>query len=76
MTPDGTTAVSRRADIVDIPKRKKFYGFSRSAFGTVHLRTDGNQLLVWTDSALVDLKEAYRFDLTKNPPKLESVDAI
>lgn len=76
MTPAGTTAVSRKVDVVDIPTRKKFFGFSRSAFGTVHLRTDGKQLLVWTDSALVDLKEAYRFDLTKNPPQLKSVDAI
>ena len=76
MTPNGTTAVSRKVDVVDLPKRKKFYGFSRSAFGTVHLRTDGDRLLVWTDSALVTLKEAYQFDLTKNPPKLESVDAI
>ncbi len=76
MTPNGTTAVSRKADVVDLRKGKKFYGFSRSAFGTVHLRTDGNQLLVWTDSALVDLKEAYQFDLTKDPPRLESVDAI
>lgn len=76
MTANGTTAVRRNADVVDIPTRKKFFGFSRSAFGTVHLRTDGKHLLVWTDSALVDLKEAYRFDLTTNPPKLESVDAI
>ena len=76
MTAEGTTAVSRKIDVVDIPTRKKFFGFSRSAFGTVHLRTDGNQLLVYTDSALVDMKEAYRFDLTKTPPKLESVDAI
>jgi hypothetical protein len=76
MTPDGTTAVSRKVDVVNLPKRKKFYGFSRSAFGAVHMRTDGNRLLVWTDSALVNLKEAYQFDLTRNPPKLESVDAI
>jgi hypothetical protein len=33
-------------------------------------------MLVWTDSALVDLKEAYRFDLTTTPPRLEAVDAL
>lgn len=76
MTDDGTTAVSRGAEIVDLPARDKFFAFSRSAFGTVHLRTDGKRLLVWTDSALVDLKEAYRFDLTTTPPRLEAVDAL
>lgn len=40
------------------------------------MRTDGKRLLVWTDSALVDLKEAYRFDLTKSPPRLESIAPI
>ena len=46
MTAEGTTAVSRKIDVVDIPTRKKFFGFSRSAFGTVHVRTDGKRLLV------------------------------
>ena len=68
--------MTRNADIVDPPTRRKFYSFSRSADGPVPPRPDGNRLLVWTDSALVHLKEAYRFDLTKDPPKLESVDAI
>jgi hypothetical protein len=76
MTDDGTTAVDRGAEIVDLPTRDKFFSFSRSAFGTVHLRTDGKRMLVWTDSALVDLKEAYRFDLTTTPPRLEAVDAL
>jgi hypothetical protein len=76
MTADGTTALSRGVPAVDIPDRKKFFSFSRSAFGTVHMRTDGRKLLVWTDSALVDLKEAYRIDLTKRPPRLESIVPI
>ena len=73
MTPDGVAAVKRRVPLVNIPVRKKFYGFSRSAFGTVHIRTDGKRLLVWTDSALADMKEAYTFDLTQAKPKLASV---
>jgi hypothetical protein len=76
MKPDGTTAVSRGAPIVDLTPPRQFFGFSRSAFGTVHVRTDGKDLLVWTDSALADLKEAYRFDLTASPPVLEEVAAI
>ena len=76
MKPNGTTAVSRGAPIVDVTAPKQFFGFSRSAFGTVHVRTDGKDLLVWTDSALADLKEAYRFDLTATPPVLEEVVAI
>jgi ribonuclease BN (tRNA processing enzyme) len=76
MTAQGTTAVSRNADIVDLADRQRFYSFSRSAFGTVHLRTDGDHLLIWADSALDKLKEAYRFDLRVTPPRLEEVDPI
>ncbi len=74
MTPAGVAAIKRGVDLVDVPTRKSFYGFSRSAFGTVHLRTDGKRLLVWTDSALADMKEAYSFDLTAAKPVLSSVD--
>lgn len=76
MKPEGTTAVSRGAPVVDLPERGEFFSFSRSAFGTVHLRTDGSQLLVWTDSALANLKEAYRFDLTTTPPTLHEVKVL
>jgi hypothetical protein len=77
MKAEGTTAVSRGAPVVDLPERGEFFGFSRSAFGTVHLRTDGQKLLIWTDSALTRLKEAYMFDLSVTPPRLETeVDVI
>ncbi len=42
-------------------KRGPFFGFSRAAFGMVRTRTDGQRLLVCTDSANVRLKEAYAF---------------
>ena len=40
-------------------KRRSFYAFSRTAFGLVKLRTDGERLLVYTNSGLARLKEAY-----------------
>lgn len=41
--------------------RKTFFGFSRAAFGMVRIRTDGEVLVVTTDSALPDLREAYAY---------------
>jgi beta-lactamase superfamily II metal-dependent hydrolase len=40
-----------------------FFAFSREAYGTVRIRTDGTRLLVYTDSGLADKKEAYAFTL-------------
>lgn len=44
-------------------KRGTFFGFSRGAFGAVKTRTDGKRLLVYTDSALAQKKEAYAYAL-------------
>jgi len=44
-------------------KDKKIFAFSRSAYGIVHIRTDGNRILVFTHSGQKDLKEAYSFDI-------------
>lgn len=41
----------------------QFYGFSRTAYGIVHVRTNGNRILVFTHSGQKDLKEAYVFDV-------------
>lgn len=38
-----------------------FFGFSRAAFGMVKTRTDGQRLLVYSDSANLQMKEAYAF---------------
>lgn len=38
-----------------------FFAFSRSAFGIVHVRTDGRRLLVFTHSGKRELKEAYAY---------------
>ncbi|MDO8303515.1 MAG: hypothetical protein Q7T18_09760, partial [Sedimentisphaerales bacterium] len=39
----------------------RFFAFSRTAFGIVRVRTDGDRLLVFTNSGQADLKEAYAF---------------
>ena len=36
---------------------------SRAAFGIVRVRTDGERLLVFTNSGQADLKEAYAFSM-------------
>jgi beta-lactamase superfamily II metal-dependent hydrolase len=39
----------------------EFFAFSRTAFGVVHVRTDGKKILVFTHSGQKDLKEAYSY---------------
>lgn len=47
-------------------KRGSFYAFSRTAYGIVKTRTDGERLLIYTDSGKADLKEAYAYTLDSN----------
>lgn len=52
-------------EVLTDPKAKEpFFAFSRAAFGLVKIRTDGERLLMWTNSGQTDLKEAYAFDLS------------
>lgn len=44
-------------------KGKSIYAFSRTAYGIVHVRTDGKRLMVFTHSGQKDLKEAYAYDI-------------
>lgn len=44
---------------------QQFFGFRRSAFGCVRVRTDGDHLLVFTDSGKRDIKEAYAYDASQ-----------
>ena len=39
----------------------RFFGFERTVFGIVHVRTDGQRVLVFSHSAKETMKEAYRF---------------
>jgi hypothetical protein len=67
-----------RAKLIDGKNQKEFFAFSRSAFGIVHVRTDGKRLLVFTHSGKNDLKEAYAFSLSGNnvDPERKPVVAI
>jgi len=48
---------------LDKKNKNSFFAFTRTSFGIVHVRTDGNKLLVYTHSGQKDLKEAYSFDV-------------
>ena len=39
------------------------FGFSRTAYGLVKIRTDGHRFFVYTDSGKVKMKEAYAYQL-------------
>ena len=42
---------------------RRFFGFSRTAFGIVKTRTNGKRLFVYTDSGNLQMKEAYAYSL-------------
>jgi hypothetical protein len=49
-------------DLETNKKQKKIYfGFERTNFGIIHVRTDGERVLVFTHSGKSNMKEAYRF---------------
>lgn len=43
--------------------RGNFFAFSRAAYSIAKTRTDGERLLVYTDSGKADMKEAYAYTL-------------
>jgi beta-lactamase superfamily II metal-dependent hydrolase len=47
---------------------RPFFGFRRAAWGLVKVRTDGERLLVFTNSASARLKEAYAFVMEAGAP--------
>ncbi|HSL64548.1 MAG TPA: MBL fold metallo-hydrolase [Gaiellaceae bacterium] len=47
---------------------RPFFAFERRAFGLVKVRTDGERLLVWTNSGQTRLKEAYAYTLDRGRP--------
>jgi len=42
-----------------------FFGFERTNFGVIHVRTDGKRVLIYTHSGKKHHNEAYRFEVTK-----------
>lgn len=43
--------------------REPYFGFERTSFGIIHVRTDGERVLVFTHSGRENLKEAYRLSV-------------
>lgn len=62
LVQEGKAAVNNKA-------KEPFFAFKRSAYGQVKVRTDGERLLVCTDSGQANLKEAYAYqmDATGDP---------
>lgn len=58
---DGVAVIKDGVATLDPKAKKRFFAFSRAAFGLVTVRTDGERLLVCTNSGRSDLKEAYAF---------------
>jgi beta-lactamase superfamily II metal-dependent hydrolase len=58
---DGIAIVKDGIATLDPKAKRPFFAFSRAAFGLVTVRTDGERLLVCTNSGRTDLKEAYAF---------------
>lgn len=52
---------------------RNFFGFSRTAYGIVHVRTDGKRLLIFTHSGQKDLKESYAYEMTGAKPVRKDV---
>lgn len=69
--------LGRGSKVVDLKalakKEKRFFAFSRAAFGMVKIRTDGKRLLVYTDSGNVKLKEAYAYEMAGGQPRAANV---
>ena len=63
LTAEGRAAIKAKQRVVDPRKRKRFFALSRVAFGIVMVRTDGERLLVYTNSGKADMKEAYAFEI-------------
>jgi hypothetical protein len=58
---NGVAVVENGAAVVDKKARSPFFAFKRTAFGIVMIRTDGQRLLVYTNSGQTDMKEAYAY---------------
>lgn len=43
-----------------------YFGFERTNFGIIHIRTDGERVLVFTHSGKEGMREAYRFTVDAN----------
>lgn len=58
---DAIVVDGKAVDLASNKRKRDFFAFSRSAYGIVRVRTDGQRLFVFTDSGHADLKEAYAY---------------
>lgn len=61
LAEDGVALVENDQAAIDPKARGPFFAFNRAAFGLVRTRTDGERLLVYTNSGRADYKEAYAY---------------
>ena len=58
--------VSKETNPSNKKRAKPYFGFERTNFGIIQIRTDGNRVLVFTHSGKAGMKEAYRFTVDKS----------
>ena len=58
------SAIPRSAD--DEKALPSYFGFERTNFGIIHIRTDGERVLVFTHSGKAGMRESYRFTVNQN----------
>lgn len=60
---DDVCVIKDNVAVLNAKARKQFIAFRRDAYGIVKVRTDGQRLLVYTNSGQSDLKEAYAYEV-------------
>ena len=58
------SAVFRKPE--DAKALPSYFGFERTNFGIIHIRTDGERVLVFTHSGKAGMREAYAFTVDEN----------
>jgi hypothetical protein len=58
------SSIPRSAD--DEKALPSYFGFERTNFGIIHIRTDGERVLVFTHSGKSGMRESYRFTVDAN----------
>ena len=65
LSKEGKAVIKDNEVALNTKARKRFFAFSRAAFGIVMVRTDGERLLVYTNSGQETLKEAYAYRINE-----------
>ncbi|HWP53635.1 MAG TPA: MBL fold metallo-hydrolase [Pyrinomonadaceae bacterium] len=65
LSKDGKAVIKDNEVTLDPKAKKRFFAFSRAAFGIVMVRTDGERLLVYTNSGQETMKEAYAYKINE-----------